>query len=84
MALGCPVVLTTAGGAPEFATDGVDARLVPPEDSEALGNAIRDVLESPESGERLGMEAAKTAERYDVAAVAPRYVAYFEDLLAGR
>jgi glycogen synthase len=84
MALGRPAVLTTAGGAPEFATDGVDAMLVPPEDVEALGNAIRRVLESAELSERLGMEAAKTAERYDVAAVAPRYQAYFEDLLAGR
>jgi glycogen(starch) synthase len=84
MALGRPVVLTTAGGAPEFATDGVDAMLVPPEDEQALGRAIRGVLESAELSERLGMEAAKTAERYDVAAVAPRYLAYFEDLLAGR
>ena len=84
MALGRPAVLTTAGGAPEFATDGVDAMLVPPEDADALGDAIRRVLESAELSERLGMEAAKTAERYDVAAVAPRYQAYFEDLLAGR
>jgi glycogen(starch) synthase len=84
MALGRPVVLTTAGGAPEFCNDGVDALLVPPADSEALGLAIRRLLESTELRERLGKEAAKTAERYDVSAVAPRYLSYFDELLATR
>jgi glycogen(starch) synthase len=80
MALGRPVVLTTAGGAPEFCRDGHDALLVPPEDPGAIGAAIRRVLEDPALGERLGREAASTAERFDVSAVAPRYLEFFEEL----
>ena len=84
MALGRPVVLTAVGGTPEFCTDGVDSLLVPPSDPEALGGAIVRLLEDTELRERMGSQAAKTAEQYDVPAVAPRYVSAFEDLLAGR
>jgi glycosyltransferase involved in cell wall biosynthesis len=84
MALGKPVVLTAVGGTPEFCTDGVDALLVPPSDPRALGKAILRVLEDTDLRERLGKQAAKTADRYDVAAVAPRYVSCFEDVLAAR
>lgn len=82
MALGRATVLTTAGGAPEFCNDGIDALLVPPGDAESLGFAIRRLLESTELRERLGREAARAAEQYDVAAVAPRYLSYFEELVA--
>jgi glycogen(starch) synthase len=84
MALGRPVVLTAVGGTPEFCTDGVDSLLVPPSDPEALGRAIARLLEDTELRERIGNQAAKTAEQYAVPAVAPRYVSAFEDVLAGR
>lgn len=84
MALGRPAVLTAVGGTPEFCTDGVDSLLVPPSDPDALGRAILRLLEDSALRERMGSEAAKTAERYDVPAVAPRYVSAFEDVLAGR
>jgi glycogen(starch) synthase len=80
MALGRPVVLSSAGGAPEFCTDGADSVLVPPDDAETLGGAIRRVLEAEDLRERLGREAAKTAESYDISQVAPRYLSYFEEL----
>jgi len=84
MALGRPVVLTAVGGTPEFCTDGVDSLLVPPSDPDALGRAIVRLLEDTELRERMGNQAARTAEQYDVPAVAPRYVSSFEDVLAGR
>jgi glycogen(starch) synthase len=80
MALGRPLVLTEAGGASEFCNDGVDALLVPPNDSAMLGSAIRRLLESTDLREGLGSEAVKTADRYDVSAVAPQYLSYFEAL----
>jgi glycogen synthase len=84
MALGRPAVLTAVGGTPEFCTDGVDSLLVPPSDPEALGRAIVRLLEDTELRESMGTQAARTAEQYDVPAVAPRYVSSFEDVLAGR
>jgi glycogen(starch) synthase len=80
MALGRPVVLTTAGGAIEFCQDGVDALLVPSNDREALGAAIRRLLESAELRGSMGHQAEKTADRYDVSAVVPRYLSFFEAL----
>jgi glycosyltransferase involved in cell wall biosynthesis len=82
MALGRPTVLTSAGGAVEFCTDGEDALLVPPEDVEALALALLRLIESPELRERLGRAAARTAEGFDTSRVAPRYLSYFAEIAA--
>lgn len=52
-AFGCPVVATTAGGIPTSVTDGVDGVLVPPEDPDALADAIVRVLEDRDLRARL-------------------------------
>lgn len=84
MALGRPVVLSAVGGTPEFCTDGVDSLLVPPSDHETLGRAILRLLEDSDLRDGIGTQAAQTAERYDVAAVAPRYISAFEAVVAAR
>lgn len=61
MYLGTPVVATRVGGIPELIEDGVDGRLVPPADSEALAAAIADVVED-ERPRPSGRE--KVAQRF--------------------
>ncbi len=54
LALGLPVVATTAGGIPEMIEDGVHGRLVPPRDPDALAAAILELLAQPERARALG------------------------------
>jgi glycosyltransferase involved in cell wall biosynthesis len=42
--LGTPVVATRVGGVPEIVDDGIDGKLVPPADSQALADAIAEML----------------------------------------
>ncbi|MFQ5857325.1 MAG: glycosyltransferase family 4 protein [Anaerolineae bacterium] len=49
LAVGLPVVAAAAGGTPEILRGGEHGRLVPPGDTNELGNAIREVLEMPAS-----------------------------------
>lgn len=64
MAAGLPVVTTRAGGVPELITHGRDGLLVPPQSPDALGHALRLVLQDGELATRLGRAAAASiAER---------------------
>ena len=54
MAFGLPVVATNAGGLPEVVEDGVTGILVPPGDSEALGEALLRLLLDPDLRARMG------------------------------
>ncbi len=47
MTAGIPLVATTVGGIPDQVRHGRDGLLVPPEDPEALAEAIRTLLEDP-------------------------------------
>jgi glycosyltransferase involved in cell wall biosynthesis len=53
MDIGTPIVTTNAGGNPELISDGVTGHLVPFNDTVALCEAIRRVLNHPESRDRL-------------------------------
>lgn len=75
MACGAAVVATRSGGVEEYATDGVNAVLVPPRDPVALREAIQRVVEDPTLRARLiaaGMRTAaeRSRDRMRVAVVA--------------
>jgi glycosyltransferase involved in cell wall biosynthesis len=60
LAFGRPLVLSSVGGFPEIAERGA-ARLVPPEDPEALAGALTELLANPAAREGLGAAAAREA-----------------------
>jgi glycosyltransferase involved in cell wall biosynthesis len=67
MALGVPVISTTISGIPELIEDGVSGLLVPPDDVDALGQAIVRLLSEPKLATRLAREGRHCVEReYDV------------------
>lgn len=57
-----PIVATAVGGVPELIEDGVTGRIVPPREPTALADAIGDLLEDRELGQRMG-EAAQGRRR---------------------
>jgi glycosyltransferase involved in cell wall biosynthesis len=54
MALGRPVIASSAGGNPELVEDGRSGLLVPPRDPAAFAAALGRLLEEPELARRLG------------------------------
>jgi glycosyltransferase involved in cell wall biosynthesis len=60
LAFGRPLVLSSVGGFPEVAKQGA-ARLVPPDDPDALAAALSELLADPAAREALGSAAAAAA-----------------------
>ena len=60
LAFGRPMVLSSVGGFPEIAERGA-AKLVPPEDPEALANALSELLADPAARDALGEAASREA-----------------------
>jgi glycosyltransferase involved in cell wall biosynthesis len=54
MAHGLPVVATAVGGTPEVVEDGVNGRLVPPNDPQKLREVLGEVVRNSELRRRLG------------------------------
>lgn len=67
MDVGLPVIATTTGGIPEVITEGKTGLLVKPEDSEALAEAILELLRHPSLARKMGEMACKEVKlRFDV------------------
>ena len=64
MACGRAVIVSSAGGASELFTDGIDALGVSPGNSDQLALAVRRLAENPELREKLGAAARRTAEAH--------------------
>jgi glycosyltransferase involved in cell wall biosynthesis len=65
MALGFPIVSTTAGGLPDLLSHEQTALLVPPEQPEAFATAVARLLEDPDLAEGLSRRSRLSAERFD-------------------
>ena len=80
LASGLPVVATTSGGPEEILDHGRYGALVPPRDPAAMASAIMDALDRPgDPGPRI-----ERAQTFEARAVAARYMALFEEVLAAR
>jgi glycosyltransferase involved in cell wall biosynthesis len=77
MAAGLPVVATRVGGLPDLVREGQTGLLVPPRDANALADAVRKLLDTPELRERLG---AAGRERQRTEFDFARFVERIEDL----
>lgn len=60
---GLPIVATHAGGMPEAVEDGINGRLVPPADVEALKDALRQLLADRELRQRMGQAGREKMRR---------------------
>jgi len=84
LAFGRPMVLSAVGGFPEIAEDGA-ARLVPPEDPDALASALNELLGEPTAREALGEAAAEAARtRYSWARIGRQTVDLYRELTGER
>ncbi|MGH2723318.1 MAG: glycosyltransferase family 4 protein [Actinomycetota bacterium] len=94
---GMPQVLIEAGmagvasaayavaGVPELIVDGETGLLAPPGDVDALAGAVARLLSDEEARRAMGRLAhERCLAMFDVGVVAPRYLALYEELAAGR
>ena len=65
LALGLPVVTTNVGGIPYLVKDRETALLVNDSDSQAMANAISELIENHELAEKLALNGRKLVEHFD-------------------
>ena len=83
-AAGLAIVAGGTGGVPEIVADGKTGRLAPAGDATAFTEALRFLLDEPETLRSMGIAAAKHArERHDIAQ-AKRHIAEILQLAAAR
>ncbi len=63
MASGVPVVTTNVGGISSTLRNGVDALIVPSVDAKAVAMAVIDIIDHPERGESMAINAREIVER---------------------
>ncbi|MDV3296061.1 MAG: glycosyltransferase family 4 protein [Brachybacterium paraconglomeratum] len=77
---GCPLVMTSRGGAKDFVTDGVDGLVVDPEDVEALGVAVASVLANPERSRSLAKAGSQRVRDFTWERIAGDYERIYEQV----
>jgi glycosyltransferase involved in cell wall biosynthesis len=84
MACEVPVIASDVGGMREVIDDGKDGFLLPARDVEAMARVAIELLRDPARARALGRAArAKAQARFCSTLVVPRYVSFYEKVLAG-
>lgn len=78
LACGLCVVSTNVGGLPHFLNHGDQALLVPPNDEQAMADAVHDILTSPELAARLSEQGRRKAESCDWPSVIDQWMELLE------
>jgi glycosyltransferase involved in cell wall biosynthesis len=79
---GLPIVGFDVAGAREVVEDGVTGFVVPWGDTDAFLARLGEVLEDPSARRAMGEAAADRCTRFDIRAVAPRYLALYREVAA--
>jgi glycosyltransferase involved in cell wall biosynthesis len=82
MACGLPVIACRAHGPAEIVTDRSTGWLIPPDDEDALVDALLAAATNQEERRTRGRRAQTESRRYDWAEIAPRFASLYEELLA--
>jgi glycosyltransferase involved in cell wall biosynthesis len=83
MARGLPVVATQVGGVAEIVRDGVEGRLVPPDDEERLVAALDELFADESLRLRLGRQARVRAEEFSIERTRARYLELYASVGGG-
>jgi N-acetyl-alpha-D-glucosaminyl L-malate synthase BshA len=81
MACGVPVIVTDAGGFPEFVRQGVDGFLHPHGDVEGMGRSALTILENDEVWQRFSDSAVKQAGQFETALLVEKYESFYRKLV---
>ena len=81
MACGLCIVSTNVGGIPYLLADEINALLVPPDDPQAMAEAIERIILNPDLAARLSLNARQKAERFDWSIVLPKWDHLFNEIL---
>ena len=85
MRAGRPIVATRVGGIAEIVDEGVNARLVPRADPDAMADAIIDIAAEPGRMARMGAAARQAGlDRYDIRASVAQIERLYDELLPPR
>ena len=80
-ACGLCIVTTNAGELPLLWENGVDAIIVPMNDSKAMADAVIRILTEPGLAQKLSTNARKKAENFDWSVILPQWEALFDRVL---
>jgi glycosyltransferase involved in cell wall biosynthesis len=79
MAAGLPIVASRVGGIPDVVQHGECARLVEPEDAQALARAIEDLVEDPRELTRLSAAGLERARDFDAEAGVDKWLEIYRE-----
>jgi glycosyltransferase involved in cell wall biosynthesis len=82
MACGLPLIAARAHGPAAIVADGSTGWLIPPDDEDALANALLTAATSPDERRARGRRAHTDSRRYGWTEIAPHFAALYEELLA--
>lgn len=83
MACGACVVSTRNGGVEDFCVDGINARLVNPDDPVGLATVIGELLSDPADRIRIAEEGVRVSQQYGLVTATNKFVDVIEDLATG-
>jgi phosphatidylinositol alpha-mannosyltransferase len=84
MAAGKPIVTCDIPGYRAVMTDGEEGLMVPPEDADALMQALVDLLRDPVTRDAMGQRGRTKAQAYAWQRISEQLLLYYEELMAQR